>query len=120
VDSLDVWFHADEIEGIAGLVTLALLYMTVLSVFAKQKLPEGMDGIGLLFTGLFALPSVRGVMPGGPPFGMHVLSSTHCPVLTMFTRLYYWYDDQLSCFREPYISPHRFCWYLAKSCHHRW
>lgn len=52
-----------------GIVTVALLYMTVLNVFARVKMPEGMDVVALLFAGLFALPSVRGVMPGDPPFG---------------------------------------------------
>ncbi|KAJ6460554.1 hypothetical protein C8R45DRAFT_1108965 [Mycena sanguinolenta] len=51
------------------LVALALLYMTVLSVFGRRKLPGGMDSVTLPFAGLFALPSVRAVMPGNPPFG---------------------------------------------------
>ncbi|KAJ6459827.1 hypothetical protein DFH09DRAFT_1230870 [Mycena vulgaris] len=51
------------------LVALALLYMTVLSVFGRRKLPGGMDSVALPFAGLFALPSVRAVMPGNPPFG---------------------------------------------------
>ncbi|KAJ7476266.1 hypothetical protein B0H11DRAFT_1308591 [Mycena galericulata] len=51
------------------LVALALLYMTVLSVFGRRKLPSGMDSVALPFAGLFALPSVRAVMPGNPPFG---------------------------------------------------
>ncbi len=52
-----------------GLVTVALLYMTVLNVFGRIKMPEDMDAVALLFAGLFALPSVRSVMPGNPPFG---------------------------------------------------
>lgn len=51
------------------LVTVALLYMTVLNVFGRIKMPEDMDAVALLFAGLFALPSVRSVMPGNPPFG---------------------------------------------------
>ncbi|KAJ6522309.1 hypothetical protein DFH09DRAFT_1191633 [Mycena vulgaris] len=50
------------------LVALALLYMTVLSVFGRRKLSGGMDSAALPFAGLFALPSVRAVMPGNPPF----------------------------------------------------
>ncbi|KIM42810.1 hypothetical protein M413DRAFT_124137 [Hebeloma cylindrosporum] len=51
------------------LVTATLLYMTVLSVLGRRKPPKGMDVVALSFAGLFALPSVRGVMPGNPPFG---------------------------------------------------
>ncbi|KAJ7195583.1 hypothetical protein B0H12DRAFT_1038667 [Mycena haematopus] len=51
------------------LVALSLLYLTVLSVFGRRKLPGGMDSVALPFAGLFALPSVRAVMPGNPPFG---------------------------------------------------
>ncbi|KLO05726.1 hypothetical protein SCHPADRAFT_838995 [Schizopora paradoxa] len=51
------------------IVTVALLYMTVMNVFGRVRMPEGMDAVALLFAGLFALPSVRSVMPGDPPFG---------------------------------------------------
>ncbi|KZT39698.1 hypothetical protein SISSUDRAFT_1045203 [Sistotremastrum suecicum HHB10207 ss-3] len=64
-----VQFSAVLILLFNWLVTLALLYLTVLYVFARAKLPGGMDGVALPFAGLFALPSVRGVMPGNPPFG---------------------------------------------------
>ena len=43
--------------------------MTVLSVLGRRRLPSGMDSVALPFAGLFALPSVRSVMPGNPPFG---------------------------------------------------
>ncbi|EJD49118.1 hypothetical protein AURDEDRAFT_162059 [Auricularia subglabra TFB-10046 SS5] len=35
----------------------------------RRQLPDGLDSIALPFAGLFALPSVRSVMPGDPPFG---------------------------------------------------
>jgi hypothetical protein len=59
-----------------GLVTFSLLYMTVLSVFGRRRLPEGTDGVGILFAGLFSLPSMRSIMPGSPPFGASSLKST--------------------------------------------
>jgi len=58
-----------------GLVTAALLYMTVISVLGRRRLPAGMDSVALPFAGLFALPSVRSVMPGDPPFGQLALAS---------------------------------------------
>jgi len=80
---------------VTGLVTLALLYMTVLSVLGRRKLPGGMDSVALPFAGLFALPSVRSVMPGGPPFGVLFPSSPSHFVLTLTFRLSHRYDNQL-------------------------
>lgn len=51
------------------LVTLAILYMTLVYTMGRRQLPDGLDSIALPFAGLFALPSVRSVMPGDPPFG---------------------------------------------------
>lgn len=52
-----------------GMVTLATLYMTLVYSLGHRQLPDGLDSIALPFAGLFALPSVRSVMPGDPPFG---------------------------------------------------
>lgn len=51
------------------IVTLAVLYMTLVYVQGRRELPDGLDSIALPFAVLFALPSVRSVMPGDPPFG---------------------------------------------------
>ncbi|KZV88881.1 hypothetical protein EXIGLDRAFT_772256 [Exidia glandulosa HHB12029] len=51
------------------MVTLAILYMTLVYTLGRRQLPDGLDSVALPFAGLFALPSVRGVMPGDPPFG---------------------------------------------------
>ncbi|KZV88880.1 hypothetical protein EXIGLDRAFT_772255 [Exidia glandulosa HHB12029] len=51
------------------MVTLAILYMTLVYTLGRRQLPDGLDSVTLPFAGLFALPSVRGVMPGDPPFG---------------------------------------------------
>ncbi|KIM42811.1 hypothetical protein M413DRAFT_124194 [Hebeloma cylindrosporum] len=51
------------------LVTASLLYMTVVNVIGRREPPVGVDIVALTFSGLFALPSVRSVMPGNPPFG---------------------------------------------------
>lgn len=79
-------------------MTLSLLYMTVLSVFGRQVLPEGTDSVALPFAGLFALPSVRGVMPGNPPFGetfpaFHILVCSDGHPL----RLSDWYENKTLC-----------------------
>ncbi|KAE9403359.1 hypothetical protein BT96DRAFT_1017067 [Gymnopus androsaceus JB14] len=52
----------------ARLVTLSLLYMSILIVCVRRKVP-GSDGIALLFAGLFALPTIRGIFPGNPALG---------------------------------------------------
>jgi hypothetical protein len=80
-------------DDVTGLVTLALLYMTVLSVLGRRKLPGGMDSVALPFAGLFALPSVRSVMPGQPPFGVLFPSSPSHFVLTLTFRLFHRYDN---------------------------
>lgn len=65
----------------AGLVTATLLYMTVVNVLGRREPPRGLDAVALSFAGLFALPSVRGVMPGNPPFGTECFL---CPCLPLF------------------------------------
>ncbi|KAH7075286.1 hypothetical protein BKA62DRAFT_733795 [Auriculariales sp. MPI-PUGE-AT-0066] len=49
-------------------VTLGVLYMVITYVLGRRHLPVGLDSVALPFAGLFALPSVRNVMPGDPPF----------------------------------------------------
>ncbi|KAH7100011.1 hypothetical protein BKA62DRAFT_707997 [Auriculariales sp. MPI-PUGE-AT-0066] len=49
-------------------VTLGILYMVITHVLGRRHLPVGLDSVALPFAGLFALPSVRNVMPGDPPF----------------------------------------------------
>ena len=39
------------------------------SQVSQHKQPGGTDAVALCFAGLFALPSMRSVMPGDPPFG---------------------------------------------------
>jgi len=46
--------------------------MTLTYTIGRRQLPGGMDSVALPFAGLFALPSVRNVMPGEPPFGAEV------------------------------------------------
>ncbi|KAE9392707.1 hypothetical protein BT96DRAFT_979278 [Gymnopus androsaceus JB14] len=50
------------------LVTLSLLYMSILNVLPHREV-SGSDGIALLFAGLFALPTIRGIFPGSPALG---------------------------------------------------
>ncbi|KAE9392703.1 hypothetical protein BT96DRAFT_1056129 [Gymnopus androsaceus JB14] len=58
----------------ARLVTLSLLYMSILNVLPHREV-SGSDGglestsIALLFAGLFALPTIRGIFPGSPALG---------------------------------------------------
>ncbi|KAH7100033.1 hypothetical protein BKA62DRAFT_708068 [Auriculariales sp. MPI-PUGE-AT-0066] len=49
-------------------VTLGVLHMVITYVVGRRQLPDGLDSVALPFAGLFALPSVRSVMPGNPPF----------------------------------------------------
>jgi len=77
----------------AGLVTSTLLYMTVVNVLGRREPPKGTDVVALSFAGLFALPSVRSVMPGSPPFGTGCFLRP-CVVLTL-SRLPHRFENPL-------------------------
>ncbi|EJD48282.1 hypothetical protein AURDEDRAFT_162753 [Auricularia subglabra TFB-10046 SS5] len=51
------------------LVTIGLCYLAMTYIQGRKMFPSEMDSVGLQFAGLFALPTVRSIMPGGPPFG---------------------------------------------------
>lgn len=57
------------IAAINWALTIALAYMTLAYTMGGRELPPGSDSVTLMFTALFALPTVRSTMPGNPPFG---------------------------------------------------
>ncbi|KZV92996.1 hypothetical protein EXIGLDRAFT_768436 [Exidia glandulosa HHB12029] len=50
-------------------VTVGIVYMVIASTAGRRHPPDGFDIVALPFAALFALPQVRSVMPGDPPFG---------------------------------------------------
>ncbi|EJD49113.1 hypothetical protein AURDEDRAFT_162054 [Auricularia subglabra TFB-10046 SS5] len=79
------------------LVTLAILYMTLVYILGRRQLPDSLDSIALPFTGLFALPATRNVMPGDPPFGClidfigvipNICIVSVCATLLLFNRIH--------------------------------
>ncbi|KAH7100299.1 hypothetical protein BKA62DRAFT_706606 [Auriculariales sp. MPI-PUGE-AT-0066] len=54
------------------IVTLGIFWMTLTYGLSRWQLPDGLDSVALPFAALFALPSVRSVMPGDPPFGCFI------------------------------------------------
>ncbi|KAH7050364.1 hypothetical protein BKA62DRAFT_629902, partial [Auriculariales sp. MPI-PUGE-AT-0066] len=55
-------------------ITWCAGYVTTTNIANRRRRSPGLDQLAILFGALFAMPSVRELMPGSPPFGVQFLS----------------------------------------------
>lgn len=61
-----VWSEPNLVQP-KGLMTGVVMWITISAVYGRRKIPADLFGIPI--TALFALPTVRSIMPGAPFFG---------------------------------------------------
>lgn len=80
--SIFYFFHAELSLSIfiTGLTTIVIFLITGETILLRRSyILEGTDFLGVCFAGLFALPTVRSILPGAPTqFGALIGKTSSC------------------------------------------